>query len=1003
MLAPNNKGTIGFLATVSEGVANYLYDYTEEFYKQFCSKNYGKPYAYCIKKTINQLIYDQVQGAYPGVDSMFRWTSMEMTFHGDPEISPYNTTKPDYRVRSSDVVVKTSPRYPDTLVVQVAMTNLGRAINDSFTVSIIRSLPNGDTMQVFKTVKAPYYIDTLTFFMDKQNVKAAGLNCFSVELDYFRKIQEISETNNKTSGDVCLLIPGSDIEPIWPYKFAIVPDIHKVTLKASTADPFAPPTLYRFQVDTTDKFLSPTLLVNQTVLASGGVVSLPITLYNQDSMVYFWRVSKEDTGYNWKNSSFQVINGKYGWAQAHFHQFRNDAYQYVVYDDGTPRRFKFVDDLITINATDQAFGGWSGPEDFAHVSYYYNNAQQRLWSCAPNGWTIAVFDSISGNIQYSDTISSRPPASWDWLGSYNNCVCNLNTRNAFDFGNYEDCQNFSADWRSDMVRFIDSIHAGDYVLAYTVKCFGCSAQDSVTPAMINAFHSLGSFAIDTLRDTTTMILFGRKGMSPGQAHEVVSSHANQYITLNDSIRTHFNQGYIASDIIGPCMFSDSAWKSLHWKWAPLEANSHDSIKVRVVGIKANGIKDNLAEFRTDSLNVLDLQHYVSGKVYPYLQLIAFESDDVDHTAPQMIRWQVIYDPAPEAAIDPPAGFQVFKASVQEGEDFKVRLPIRNTSDFAFPDSLVITYTMQDANHVSHTLPYKLKNRPFLPDSVIFDTISVPTLGYAGSDILWVDVNPPGHKKYQPEQYHFNNIAQIQFDVNKDKINPLLDVTFDGVHILNGDIVSAKPNILIGLKDENRFLALNDTSNFNVYLQPPGSSTETRLFFKDVLQFIPAQLPNNSCKINYKPNLGDGVYQLRVVATDRSKNVSGQVDYKIQFEIVNKPTITEVLNYPNPFSTSTRFVFTITGSEIPQAFKIQIMTISGRVVKEITREELGFLHIGRNITDYAWDGKDQFGDQLANGVYLYHVDTRLNGSEIEHKSTEADSYFKKGFGKMLLMR
>ena len=148
---------------------------------------------------------------------------------------------------------------------------------------------------------------------------------------------------------------------------------------------------------------------------------------------------------------------------------------------------------------------------------------------------------------------------------------------------------------------------------------------------------------------------------------------------------------------------------------------------------------------------------------------------------------------------------------------------------------------------------------------------------------------------------------------------------------------------------------------------------------------------------------DGVYELAVEAKDETGNLSGIFDYKIQFEVINKSTITEVVNYPNPFSTSTRFVFMLTGSEVPTDFKIQIMTVTGKVVREIMREELGAIRIGRNITDYAWDGKDEFGDQLANGVYVYRVITSINGSNIEKRETNADQYFKKGWGKMYLMR
>jgi flagellar hook assembly protein FlgD len=268
----------------------------------------------------------------------------------------------------------------------------------------------------------------------------------------------------------------------------------------------------------------------------------------------------------------------------------------------------------------------------------------------------------------------------------------------------------------------------------------------------------------------------------------------------------------------------------------------------------------------------------------------------------------------------------------------------------------------------------------------------------------MEVNPINQTHSQLEQYHFNNILRIPFHVVADKINPLLDVTFDGVHILNNDIVSAKPNILVKLKDENQFLALNDTSAFHLFLQTPSNSVAQRIYFGNTLTFIPATLPNNSCKINYTPVYSqDGTYQLIIQAKDRTGNQSGAIDYKINFEIINKATITEVMNYPNPFSTSTRFVFTLTGSEIPSNFKIQIMTITGKVVREIFQDELGAIHIGRNITDYAWDGKDEFGDKLANGVYLYRVITKLNGEDIEKLQTDADQYFKKGWGKMYLMR
>jgi hypothetical protein len=244
-------------------------------------------------------------------------------------------------------------------------------------------------------------------------------------------------------------------------------------------------------------------------------------------------------------------------------------------------------------------------------------------------------------------------------------------------------------------------------------------------------------------------------------------------------------------------------------------------------------------------------------------------------------------------------------------------------------------------------------------------------------------------------------------VKRDKENPLLDVTFDGMRILDGDIVSAKPQIVISLKDENKFLDLSDTSVFEIRLIKPSSSTYERVYFSNSennMEFEEAKLPENNAKVIYRPEFAeDGTYKLSISARDISNNDSGNDNYEIDFEVINRSTITEVLNWPNPFTTKTHFVFTLTGSELPSDMKIQIMTISGKLVREITMDELGPIRIGKNITDYAWDGTDEYGDRLANGVYLYRVITVMDGQNMELRETQASQYFKKSFGKMYLMR
>jgi flagellar hook assembly protein FlgD len=194
----------------------------------------------------------------------------------------------------------------------------------------------------------------------------------------------------------------------------------------------------------------------------------------------------------------------------------------------------------------------------------------------------------------------------------------------------------------------------------------------------------------------------------------------------------------------------------------------------------------------------------------------------------------------------------------------------------------------------------------------------------------------------------------------------------------------------------------------VYLTDP-SGAQTRIPFMDgngatVMMWTPATAQNKRFKINWSTNFtADGTYTLFVQGADKSGNISGDIEYQVEFEIVHESTITQMMNYPNPFSTSTRFIFTLTGSEVPDDILIQIMTVSGKVVREITESELGQLQIGRNITAFSWNGTDEYGDPLANGVYLYRVKAKINGVDIKLRKSGADNHFKKGFGKMYLMR
>jgi hypothetical protein len=979
-----NKGLIGFLGSIKLGVPYALNIFSTEFYRQFSLLNYGNGLGSSIKNAITSIQSTAL------VDPLVRATCYEMTYHGDPAVKLNAQKYPDYKVTNADVRVNLLAQV-DSFTVYITRTNIGRVRNDSVFTEIVHTLPNGDTVSYFIRDIMPHFKDTISYKIWINPATTIGLNKIKVKLDAYSEVVELNEGNNETTTDLEFQIDGGAIAPVFPYQFAIVPT-DTITIKATTANLFATARNYIFQVDTTDTFNSS--FMKDTIINSiGGVLSWKLPFSFSDSTVYYWRVSPDSVSptasYIWRESSFQYISGKRGWEQAHFFQFKNDNSQYVKFNRAS-RRFDFVNDVKDIYCIDGIYPYFT----WTDIQWKLNGIQKTYWTCMQlnSGFNFVVFDPVSGDNWKSPVPSSGTCSSCN-NGIYGNAHCRTYEMNSFDFRDGDSTQ------RSYITNFINNVVPnGHYVLAYS---FNHNPYNVYENSLYSAFESLGSGNIRTIAPSRPYILFGKKGGAIGSAAEVIGDSMQAVVELDTTIVANWNEGYIASPIIGPA----SAWGSLHWRQHTSDgAITNDSIVVRLIGIKPDGTETVIVNFPKDSIDVLNLSGYVDAAVYPNVRMVAFMKDDSLHTPPQLDRWQVIYTPVPEATINPVVGYSINDTLLQEGDYVKIQLPIQNISDVSFTDSLLVTYWIEDANKIIHPLLDKLKKNNFAPNEVIIDTISIATENFQGSNALWVEVNPINKTKSQLEQYHFNNIVRIPFTTNVDRVNPLLDVTFDGMHILNNDIVSAKPTIVVQLKDENQFLALNDTADFKVFIQKPGSPIATRVYFDAIMSFTPAVLPNNSCKINYTPSLmQDGTYQLIIQAKDKSDNQSGAIDYKINFEVITKSSITEVMNYPNPFSTSTRFVFTLTGSEIPSNFKIQIMTISGKVVREIFQDELGPIHVGRNITQFAWDGKDEFGDQLANGVYLYRVITKINGTDIEKRETEADQYFKKGWGKMYLMR
>ena len=1033
-----NAGMIAFMATSSLSISSGLNNFSTQLYKNTSVAKYNQPLGLGLKQTLTDLFQN------PNTDDITKMTAYEMTLHGDPGLKPNHYPKPDYALDATSVYTTPLTVTPgtDSFDVNVIITNLGKCsvddtlangkvVKSKIVVKLTRTIfdvnQNPVLFYYYKTIRAPFLRDTVVFTVPVNiGTLGYGENRFEPFVDAQNEIDETesAECNNTLQTPFVTIIKNDDIIPIYPYDFAIVPS-KGVTLKASTINPFAPERAYRFEIDTSELFNSPKL--RSTVITQiGGVVHYPtdVAYYEKDSTVFYWRVRRDSAGNVWHYSSFIYLNGEYpGWNQSHHFQFQKDNYQNVRLDS-FDRIFKFPPSTNQIHVRtgkSSAIGG-GGNVDFETLGWDYNNFNQyrfRMGSCgyanpfqgSSGGLTFAVIDPVSGYPWYSH--------NWDgnsWGDQYGNVHCGgskSGDQAGYDFNTTGFNTYKNTTWDTVISNFINDIPNGFYVLIYSVNN---PPYTSWSTTLINALGQLGFVAQPFKSGAINgqLVYFTQKGNINYSSFTATSNGSLSILDTSFTFQGAWYQGSFTSPKIGPAV----EWRSVHWQRQSKEGGlTADKDSIDIIGVRTNGADTVLiTTTATDNL-FYNGGPVISATEFPYLKLRLKTYDDSLRTPTQLYYWRVLYKKPPEAAVNPAAHF-VAPNNVNIGSKLHFEIGLENVTDVPMPN-LLTKYIIRDAalNTYNYSIRYDtLGGLDTL--HLVFDTL-INQNSFIGLNKITIEANPDND---QIEQFHFNNFAELDFNASGDKTNPLLDVTFDNQHILNGDIVSAKPNILVMLKDENKFLPLDRSSLFDIYIKYPGAAEPTKIdSTSSIFTFYPADGNNlangNKAQIELKPIFTmDGTYELLIKDRDRSGNNSATTDsryqgnnpatffdYKISFEVITKPMITNVLNYPNPFTTATHFVFTITGSEVPDFMKIQIMTIKGTVVKEIFKEELGPLRVGRNITEYAWDGRDQYGDLLANGIYFYHVSTRLDDKQMDAMGMSYDKYFKKGFGKMAIVR
>lgn len=211
----------------------------------------------------------------------------------------------------------------------------------------------------------------------------------------------------------------------------------------------------------------------------------------------------------------------------------------------------------------------------------------------------------------------------------------------------------------------------------------------------------------------------------------------------------------------------------------------------------------------------------------------------------------------------------------------------------------------------------------------------------------------------------------------DNISPKVKLYMNDETFVFGGITNESPYLVALLEDENGINTASGIGHDIVAIL--DGDVNNPFILNDYYQTTLDDFTSGTLRFPLR-NLAPGLHTITFKAWDVYNN---PITAEIQFVVVGDETVTltNVLNYPNPFVNYTEFWFTHNRPFEPLDVQVQVMTITGKVVwtknQIITNE--GFLS-----KEIIWDGKDDFGDKIGKGVYIYKLTVK---SSLTNNRTE----------------
>jgi hypothetical protein len=204
------------------------------------------------------------------------------------------------------------------------------------------------------------------------------------------------------------------------------------------------------------------------------------------------------------------------------------------------------------------------------------------------------------------------------------------------------------------------------------------------------------------------------------------------------------------------------------------------------------------------------------------------------------------------------------------------------------------------------------------------------------------------------------------NIFNDKAGPSIKAFLNDEKFVDGGLVNENPVLILKLTDSSGINTVGTGIGHNITLVVDGDERNL-IVLNDFYEADADSYQRGT--VRYQLSfLANGTHTIRIKVWDVANNSN---EIELQFQVAKKEALQlkHVLNYPNPFTTSTKFWFEHNQPGSSLKVLIQVYSVSGKLAHQIQR----IINSNGNRSDeIEWDGKDIYSNKLARGIYIYKL-------------------------------